>query len=111
VKSCLTCQNIETCEIFRAQYEKKKREWQDARDTQGMQDAIIKETPKLTDKDLVAILIHAGNTIMNGKEYDIQKIIDTIDKEQGLVISSHRAYDLKRALKSKSLKNPDFPPL
>lgn len=50
--SCLGCKLLDSCPIFRAQYERKKRSIQFERYDQAKEDAIAKESSELTEKQI-----------------------------------------------------------
>jgi len=55
--SCLGCKKLETCGIFRAQYERKKRTIQIERYLQGKEQALAKESQDLSEKQLEELLM------------------------------------------------------
>ena len=54
--SCLGCKNFDNCKVFRAQYERKKREIQFERYEQASDQAVVKETQDLTEQQIENIL-------------------------------------------------------
>lgn len=55
--SCLGCKELEECQIFRAQYERKKKSTQYDRYEQAREDARKKESKDLTEDQLAAMLM------------------------------------------------------
>lgn len=55
--SCLGCKKLDSCQVFRAQYERKKRATQFERYEQAKEDALIKEAKELTEKQIEDMLM------------------------------------------------------
>lgn len=97
--SCLTCSNMQGCKIFRALYEKKKLEWQDTRDTQSMEQAKLKDMPKITDKEMLEAMSKHIEMLKNKKNMiDPQYIIGFIRDKFKVKIGKSRAYELRGLL-------------
>lgn len=55
--SCLGCKKLDSCSVFRAQYERKKRETQYERYQQAKEQAAKKETQDLTERQIEQLMI------------------------------------------------------
>jgi len=96
--SCLKCDNLETCEVFRAQYERKKATWLKGHDETQLDEAIAKEN-KITDDDLIAILYDNRELLKKGTAVvDGYRIIVVLKDKAKIKIGKGRAYDLRSQL-------------
>lgn len=102
IKSCLKCKKLQDCKMFRAQYERKKKSWQEIRFDADYEKALIDEKPSYKNSDLIKILLQSKMLIKpSGGKYEPAMIIDCLIKEIGLEINMHKAYDLIRMIKAK----------
>jgi len=102
--SCLGCKKMgdpadpqETdCQIFRAHYERKKRETQFERYEQAKDQALAKESQDLTEKQIEEMLLPSVDELLNekSKKLDVSKIRVFLRK-MGIIISTWKAYQIK----------------
>jgi ABC-type dipeptide/oligopeptide/nickel transport system ATPase component len=101
--TCLGCKHLDPCPIFRAQYERKKRAIQMERYEQAKEQASQKESLDLTDQQIETIILDAMQT-PNAMEFKTEKgMLDVTAlrlylRDQGMSISSWKAYGIKRNL-------------
>ena len=97
--SCLGCEKLKICPIFRAQYERKKASIQDKRYEQAEAEAEYLETKVLTDDQIENFLysIRTKFTNDNGKiDVDLLRIVAREDF--GVHLGHNRAYRIKKAI-------------
>jgi len=102
--SCLGCKKMgdyeqpapEDCQIFRAQYERKKRSIQFERYDQAKDQALKKESQDLTENQIEEILLPELPELLNEKsgKLDVSKIRVFLRKS-GVIISTWKAYQIK----------------
>lgn len=94
--SCLGCKKLDECQIFRAQYERKKRDTQMVRYEQAKDQAEQKESSELTEAQLEEILIPQIQQLINEKtgKLDVSKLRVFL-REQGIPIKYWKAYQIK----------------
>lgn len=94
--SCLGCKQLDSCQIFRAQYERKKRDTQFIRYEQAKEQAQQKESSDLTEAQLEQILIPEVSQLLNEKtgKLDVSKMRVFL-RDQGISISTWKAYQVK----------------
>jgi len=111
--SCLECHKLTEkddndryiCNIFRAQYERKKATIQESRYTQARALAERMETSQLTMKQIENLsLTITDHYIIEGK-VDVQALRVALEDEYGVRLSNNKAYNLKRRIE---LHNPDL---
>ncbi|MHA1829049.1 MAG: hypothetical protein ACTSX6_10440 [Candidatus Heimdallarchaeaceae archaeon] len=97
-ETCLGCKKLKSCQIFRAQYERKKAAIQDTRYARTAQEIRAKESMLLTDKEIESLLYkHKDKFTKNGKiDVDLLRIV--AEEEEGLKIGHNRAYRIKKRL-------------
>lgn len=112
-KSCLSCKLIETCQVFRAQYERKKRDIQDARYDQAKEDAEKAESKILSISELEKIAVELSPQWFIDKKINVQRLRVALADAHSIQISMNRAYQLKAALEAhnKEFSNIPFSPL
>jgi hypothetical protein len=101
--SCLGCKKMDSCQVFRAQYERKKRDTQFTRYEQAKDDALIKESKELTDKQLEAILIPSIDELISEKtgRISVHKLRLKLRKNKPPIrISTWKAYQIKGNLEA-----------
>ena len=97
-KSCLTCPEIETCMVFRAQYERKKASIQDNRYEQALEDAEKTESKFKSISELEKLAAPLKDRwLMDGKIH-VQRLRIALMDVHGIHISMGKAYQLKTAL-------------
>jgi hypothetical protein len=98
--SCLDCRKLDTCSIFRAQYERKKRDAQYEKYEQSKQDALLKESRGLTLDQII-------EKVYPLKEYytdpegniDVKKLrLILREPPHNIIIGHNKAYDIKTLL-------------
>lgn len=94
--SCLGCKKIEECQIFRAQYERKKRDTQMERYEQAKDQAQAKESMELTESQIEHIFMPALPELLNEKSgrLDANKLRIFLRK-RGINITPWRARQIK----------------
>lgn len=93
--TCLGCDSLETCQLFRAQYERKKASVQHMRYEQVKDDASQKESAQLTEEQLESMLMPAIEQLKNKKGSLDVVAIRLYLREEGIRISQWKAYNLK----------------
>jgi len=101
--SCLGCKQIEICQVFRAQYERKKREIQDARYEQAKDDALKKESSELTEKQIEEMLLPDIQEIISDRTERIsvgKMRVYLRRQEPPVILSTWKAYQIKASIES-----------
>lgn len=97
--TCLGCKAAERCQIFRAQYERKKKSIQMERYEQAKDQASRKESMELTEQQLLALIIPIAAQLKNKKgQIDMHRVKEYLRENQHIYISTWKAYNLKKAL-------------
>lgn len=97
--SCLDCSKIENCSIFRAQYERKKRDIQDSRYLDSLTKFSKAEAKNLSDKDLENLLLTVIPQIVNEKgKPDSTNIRIILEDKWDVIIGRNRGYKLAKGL-------------
>lgn len=95
--SCIGCKKLmKDCQVFRAQYERKKRDTQMERYEQAKDQAQQKESQELTEQQLEQLLMPMVEKLRNDKsqKLDVNKIRVFLRKK-GIRISSWKTYQIK----------------
>jgi len=102
--SCLGCKKLGDnenprpgdCQIFRAKYERKKKETQFFRYEQAKDQALQKESQDLTEKQIEEILMPEIEQLLNERsgKVDVSKMRVFL-RESGIFISTWKAYQIK----------------
>jgi hypothetical protein len=94
--SCLGCKKLDNCTVFRAGYERKKKDTQVIRYEQAKDQAQAKESSELTEAQLEKILMPEIQLLLNEKsgKLDVSKL-RLLLRKNGILISSWKAYQLK----------------
>jgi hypothetical protein len=93
--SCLGCKKVETCTIFRAQYERKKRSIQLERYEQAEEQASQKESQELTEEQIEKLLEPHISEILNERgQLSVPKMRVWL-RTEGIRLSSWKAYQIK----------------
>ena len=96
--SCLGCPEIETCMVFRAQYERKKRTIQDNRYEQSLEQAEKIESKILSISELEKIAETLRDQWFIDGRIHVQRLRVALQDVHGIHISMGRAYRLKASL-------------
>jgi hypothetical protein len=99
--SCLGCQKLNECPIFRAQYERKKKATQAIRYEQAKDQAQAKESSELTETQIEKMIMPEIQNMKNEKngKIDIHKIRIFL-RNQGILVSRWRLYQVKGNIES-----------
>jgi len=97
-KSCLGCKLIETCQVFRAQYERKKRDIQDSRYERAKEDAEKGEAKILSISELENLATELKDQWLIEGRIHVQRLRIALREVHGIQISMNKAYELKAAL-------------
>lgn len=95
--SCTFCENLDDCQIFRAQYERKKKITQFKKYEQNKQEAILKESKELTLDQLFEIAYPLKDDFTKEQHIDVRKLRLSL-REKGIHVGHNRAYDIKTLL-------------
>ena len=101
--SCLGCKSLlDGCPIFRAQYERKKRGTQFERYEQAKDQAIMKESSELTEKQIEDIFLPLLDELLSERTGRIStaKMRLFLRREQRVRISTWKAYQIKGNLEA-----------
>lgn len=97
--SCLDCKKLETCTIFRAQYERKKRSVQLVKYKQKRMEARIKESRELTYDQIVEVAYTLRDYFATDGKIDAKKLrLILREKPHNIFIGYNKAYDIKTLL-------------
>ena len=100
--SCLGCKKLDDCPIFRAQYERKKRGIQFERYEQAKDQASLKESQDLTEKQIEDIIVPVMDEMLTERgKLDVSKMRLHLREMHGISITSWKAYNIKRNLENK----------
>jgi len=100
VDSCLDCDQLMTCDLFRARYERKKASIQDQRYESAYDQASKRETQALTDRQVVNQLYPLKEKILDedGK-ISVSLLRVVASEELGIKIGHSRGYTIRNLLK------------
>jgi len=96
--SCLECEKIMTCNVFRARYERKKASIQESRYLQAKDRSEKTESTAMTILELEAMALELKPMWFIDGKIDIQKLRVSLLDKKGANISQNKAYYLKAAL-------------
>ena len=101
--SCLGCRVLtnkkKPCQIFRAQYERKKDEIQGDRYEDSLEEAKAKEASRLTNSHIADRLIPFIKEILNDKgEIVVPKLMATLEEDCNIRVGQNRAYNIRALL-------------
>jgi hypothetical protein len=96
--SCLGCPSLDTCNIFRARYERKKASIQDTRYEQAKEQAQQSETRHLTIKQLENLSLAVKDKFMERGKLNVQRLRIALSDEYGIHLSQSKSYELKESL-------------
>lgn len=97
--SCLDCDKLMQCELFRAAYERKKATIQDRRYQSAYDDVAKKESKDITDNQLAQQLYEIRSQFLNeqgGIDTTLMRVVS--ERELGVRISHMRSYKLRKIL-------------
>jgi hypothetical protein len=95
--SCLFCKQLETCPIFRAQYERKKARTVYQRVEQAKEEALIKESKDLTLEQILNECYKYKETYTIDHKIHAPTLRIAL-REHNIIIGHSKAYDLKALL-------------
>lgn len=100
--SCLGCKKLEHCKIFRAQYERKKRNIQMERYEQGKEQALAKESQDLTEDQIVKLIKPHIEELLSDKteRLSVGKMRVWLKREHGIVLSSWKTRQIKENIET-----------
>jgi hypothetical protein len=99
LESCLGCDKLETCTIFRAQYERKKQSIQDSRYEHALEDASHRESQELSEQEIENLAYQHKDEILNPNGHiDPKKMRLILWEKHRLKIGHNKAYTIKAAL-------------
>lgn len=96
--SCLDCKAIESCDLLRAQYERKKKTIQLARYEQDEEQAKAKEAKEFTLEQLCSMIKPYENIYAPNKEIDARKLRYAFHNKLGIKIGHNKSYEIKTKL-------------
>ena len=96
--SCLGCKFIETCMVFRAQYERKKRDIQDERYEQAREQAQKVEAKVRSIPELERLALSIKEQWLVDDRVHVQKLRTALSDSYGVHVSADKAYRLRTAL-------------
>jgi len=98
--TCLGCDMITTCQVFRAQYERKKAEIQDSRYEAAREQAERVESKVLGISELETMALELKEQwVIDGKP-NIQRLRTALRDARGVQISLNKSYEIKAALEA-----------
>lgn len=108
--SCLTCGELKTCPIFRAQYERKKASWQLERDEGQLEESRNRDREQImTDEIMVNCVIDNVDLCRNPKNNSIDpnRIVALIREKLKFRIGKSRGYEIRGQV---YFKKPEWAP-
>lgn len=97
--SCLGCEKLLDCKLFRAQYERKKASIQNRRYEAARDKATKRESQQLTDLQLENILYSARNKFVDEGKIDVMLMRIIARDDFGINIPKNRAYVIVKSMK------------
>lgn len=99
VESCLDCKKLETCDIFRAKYERKKLGFQMQRYTQDRDEAQRMESSQLTDRQIATLAYkHKERFTDSDSHIDVNRLRITLAEEEGVRLGFNKGYHIRAFL-------------
>jgi hypothetical protein len=97
--SCLGCEYLfnqdQPCQIFRAQYERKKDETQEERYEQDLLEAKRKEGKRYTNAQIAEIAIpQLSDFLKSPKKISVPKLKAVLELDHSIVVGANRCYDI-----------------
>jgi len=96
--SCLGCKFIETCQVFRAKYERKKRDVQDERYEQAREQAQKVEAKVRSIPELERLALSIKDLWLVDDRVHVQKLRTALSDSYGIQMSLDKSYRLRTAL-------------
>jgi hypothetical protein len=96
--SCLGCDKLMECQVFRAQYERKKASIQDTRYEQAKEQAQRSESKMRGITELESLAMELKDTWFVDEKINVQRLRIALKDTHGINISQNRAYLLRGAL-------------
>ncbi len=98
-RSCLSCRDLEDCQVFRAQYERKKRAMQMERYTADLDEVQRKESQQITLQQLIekAYPIRTQFT-GSSRRIDVNALRIALREQYEIQIGHNKSYELRAAL-------------
>lgn len=97
--SCLDCERLLECELFRARYERKKADIQNRRYEEARDKADTRESEQLTDLQVENILYTARDKFTDEDKIDVTLLRIVARDEFGIHIHKNRAYVVAKSMK------------
>lgn len=98
-ESCLGCEKLDTCMVFRAQYERKKASIQESRYEHAMEEASHKESQDLSEAEIEKLAYQHIDEIQNDRgRIDPKKIRIILWEKHHVKIGHNKAYTIKASL-------------
>ena len=107
--SCLGCSFIETCMVFRCQYERKKRDIQDSRYEQAKESAERTESKILSLSELERMAVELSDHWFIDELINVQRLRIALADAHNIQISLNKAYQLKAAIIAHNKEFSDSP--
>lgn len=104
-ESCLDCPQLMTCNLFYAQYERRKASIQESRYEQAKESAAHTETAMKTLSELEELANSCRDKWLIDGKVHVQKLRIALQETQSASISLNKAYQLKALLET---HNPEF---
>lgn len=98
--SCLDCDFIETCQVFRAQYERKKRDVQDDRYEEATERAQKAESKVKSISELERLALSLKDLWLVDGRVNVLKLRTALTDAHGIHLSLDKAYRLRAALEA-----------
>jgi hypothetical protein len=99
LESCLGCDKLETCMVFRAQYERKKQGMQDSRYEHALEEASHRESQELSEQEIENLAYQHKDEILNPNgRIDPKKMRLILWEKHRVKIGHNKAYTIKAAL-------------
>jgi hypothetical protein len=98
-ESCLGCKELNTCNVFRARYERNKRDVQFTRYEQAKETATKKESKDLTETQIVEIALPYVKDCLTSKgTIDVQALRIALQDHEGIYLSTWKTYNIKKQI-------------
>jgi len=103
-ESCLGCNKVYECQLFRARYERKKAEIQDSRYESAKEQAERTESKMRGIAELETLAIELKDQWLIDEHINVQRLRVALRDVHGIQISLNRAYQLKASLEAHNLE-------
>jgi hypothetical protein len=105
LETCLNCEKLNDperpCQIFRAQYERKKASVQLPRYEAAKETALKKETAEMTEEQMIKLIEPELEKLLNKRgRVDVNLLRQYLKKDHQMHISPYKAYNLKGILET-----------